>query len=810
MAYELIYTSVPRGLKPGSRGFATVAFTEGMPANYVQTCEGISGYTHAFPPQDPNYARNPVAFSHHLFRLGGQLFSVLSRVAAYGTDYSERSNKLAHHVMASEAERVSAGPAWAMTAPNFFVTEWKQEPHLIKAARQVRDMPVAGCRAEQWQRRAGDAGWAGAMAQRFLATPDKPVFLIFQPGQDLLPLVAEVTSLLPPDKRWAFTFSTYFTALPQGTDCFLRCCLPTGEGLKMSRRSPDALILDLTGPKQPLTETGPLVEAARTGVMPAVERIARPAYVPRPVEEEAKSELRKVTQSKVRVSYDSNKPTAPTTKHRRSDKRWLIPVTVAAALCILAGSTIWVLPHARTMFKRTKTAISQQPQSNSSTNIISNTTASAQTPPINLPPLPRGTNAIPTNSLPSIKAVKLAEPLLPKKLDMLSDKMPGSIEQLILKPRIEFLSVASLSKSSFSTNFCSSKTRCSLYNTLGGTEELAPPIKIALKSAYSFKAVGGQWIMEAWNSGLLPPETPGTNVAIARFNNDNRYILFLVFRPITLVRLSDTEYRYPKDSNSRHELSNVITNARITVAMLSHPAITGTWDVPVTGTENGVKITYGTSGAYETFIEKDPERMFKANIKGFLNALDSCGGDIFKTLATGSSCSNLVWKEVGKALKDGKTGLDINKLGHLKEIDDVLNGKHSDFTRKYIYVPMDAFKSRYNDVVSKLEDKLQQNNAADVSQNYAAIEGILNSSTSVLSGLDLKDHKNKKIHGYFDDDIGKLKKNLVEWKNAISQNVSKVLRDRLLAAEKKPEVRVVNLVCSISDIPILNWSEKKP
>ena len=61
MAFELIFTSVPRGLKPGSRGFATVAYTQGMPANCVQTCEGISGYTHVFSPQDPMYAKNPVA-----------------------------------------------------------------------------------------------------------------------------------------------------------------------------------------------------------------------------------------------------------------------------------------------------------------------------------------------------------------------------------------------------------------------------------------------------------------------------------------------------------------------------------------------------------------------------------------------------------------------------------------------------------------------------------------------------------------------------------------------------------------------------
>ena len=329
MAYELIYTSVPRGLKPGSRGFSTVAFTEGMPANYVQTCEGISGYTHAFQPHDANYSKNPVAFSHYRFRLGGQMFSILSRVAAYGTDYSERSNKLAHHVMASDAERVAAGPAWAMTSPDFFLTAWKQEPHLIKTTRQLHDITVAGCQAELWQRRAGDAGWAGAIAQRFLNTPDKPVFMIFQPGQELLPLVAEVTSLLPRDKRWAFTFSTYFTALPQGTECFLRCCLPTGDGLKMSRRSPDALILDLTGPQQPLMEKGPLIEAARTGMLPAVsiaQVVEKAERLPQEFEK-PKQQVIESADRKIRMSYASGVPLAPV----RHEHRSLTPYVFAAA-----------------------------------------------------------------------------------------------------------------------------------------------------------------------------------------------------------------------------------------------------------------------------------------------------------------------------------------------------------------------------------------------------------------------------------------------------------------------------------------------
>ena len=61
MTQELIYTSAPRGLKPGSHGFCTVAVTQGMPPNLAERLEALSGYRHVYPPQDPQAELNPIA-----------------------------------------------------------------------------------------------------------------------------------------------------------------------------------------------------------------------------------------------------------------------------------------------------------------------------------------------------------------------------------------------------------------------------------------------------------------------------------------------------------------------------------------------------------------------------------------------------------------------------------------------------------------------------------------------------------------------------------------------------------------------------
>jgi len=63
MTQEILYTSAPAGLKPGSRGFCTVVATEGMAKNLAQTLESLSVYRHFFPPHDPNVHLNPANYS---------------------------------------------------------------------------------------------------------------------------------------------------------------------------------------------------------------------------------------------------------------------------------------------------------------------------------------------------------------------------------------------------------------------------------------------------------------------------------------------------------------------------------------------------------------------------------------------------------------------------------------------------------------------------------------------------------------------------------------------------------------------------
>ncbi len=263
MSQELIYTSAPRGLKVGSRGFCTVASTPGMAKNLAERLEALSGYRHVFPPQDPQAALNPVAWSCLALQLGPLRYWVLSRVADAGLDYSQRTNKLAHHLVLAQGELPAAGPAATLAQPGVMETRWTGEPRLLTSGRPLPkgDAPPSVCHA--WQQTAGDAGWAGVLAQTLIDGP-REACLIFRPGQDLLPLIREAQALLPAALRWQATFSTYYTKLPAGAECAWRCVVDGTPEATAARRAAHALVLDLTRPLGAAPQTT-ATTAARQG-----------------------------------------------------------------------------------------------------------------------------------------------------------------------------------------------------------------------------------------------------------------------------------------------------------------------------------------------------------------------------------------------------------------------------------------------------------------------------------------------------------------------------------------------------------------
>ena len=272
--YELVYTSAPKGLKPGSQGFCTVACSVGMPPNLMMRLEALSVYRQLNMSGQQSGSVNPVVRSHLVVRVGGTDWHVLSRIADSGIDYTQRSNKIAHHIVFDASELPPAGPAALLACENRFFCKWDGEPKLIlnpAAFPQIKSQPQScgshcSLDCKYWERISGDAGWGGVLADT--ARENRQVNLVVTPEMDAITLFGESLALLPPEIRWQTTLTTYYTRLPGGVSCRWRCIIAGSPEMSQIGLTPDAMLIDLTQPlKTPVPS--PLVKAARNGKVPS-------------------------------------------------------------------------------------------------------------------------------------------------------------------------------------------------------------------------------------------------------------------------------------------------------------------------------------------------------------------------------------------------------------------------------------------------------------------------------------------------------------------------------------------------------------
>ena len=267
MALELYYTSSPRGLRPGTSGLCTVAMTRSMSAALASRLESLCGYRP--PGGEVPIDQWPAALSHWTIDVGGVERHVLAAVRPVKPDHTMRSNTLAHFAVLHPSELDTAGAAWMLAQPETCAPSWSGEPRLIDAERAMPRGGPAGVRpCSTWKAVAGDAGWAGVLANAAMLDPTKPATVIYPPGARALELVAEAMSLLPAAYRWRVTFTTYFTQPIAGVRCTWRFCLD-GTSSAAAARQAGGLVIDACTPTS-CTRTGEFVDAARAGREPAL------------------------------------------------------------------------------------------------------------------------------------------------------------------------------------------------------------------------------------------------------------------------------------------------------------------------------------------------------------------------------------------------------------------------------------------------------------------------------------------------------------------------------------------------------------
>ena len=337
MTLELFSTSVPAGLEPGRSGFCTVAMTRGLSRPLVEALEALSAYRPVFLPTDPRADDNPVAVSYLRVPVAGRNHHVVSRIGFAGLDYTSRSNRFAHHVVLDANDpRPPGGPAWLAARPGFLESTFDGEIRYLPAGRAVPAGATVSAACPTWQKLTGDAGWAGVVAEALANPSARSFFVVYDLGADVLALLREAIGLLPPERRWEATFTTYFTGLPAGVGCTVRGVLRgSAEAGAVQGSSLD--LGKLAGKKPPVNEW---TAAARSGKAVVSRQVAVP--VPKAGSPPSPAQLATPQPLPFADIHEPNEfgfDDAPRLEHEKKPGgvgKWVV-LTVLASLVFLVG-----------------------------------------------------------------------------------------------------------------------------------------------------------------------------------------------------------------------------------------------------------------------------------------------------------------------------------------------------------------------------------------------------------------------------------------------------------------------------------------
>lgn len=215
MPLELIFTSVPKGVKPGSTGYCTVAKHKGIDRLLDQAVEKMCYY------ELMNHAAKPVVHTYRTLLLNTGTFHVLTRTCFSGSDHTGRTNYLSHNLIFEEAEALAlrVSPAEIFLNASGWLSVWPhgQPPALMDDGMGKVTLPQPSAdhsSLQTWQRIAGK----GNLAHE-LGGYDQWKF-ITEGGEHLrtLSLLAEFASLGQNNLQLSWSQLTFATFLQPSED----------------------------------------------------------------------------------------------------------------------------------------------------------------------------------------------------------------------------------------------------------------------------------------------------------------------------------------------------------------------------------------------------------------------------------------------------------------------------------------------------------------------------------------------------------------------------------------------------------------
>ena len=281
MAYQLIYTSVPRGLVPGRSGYTVAARHRQIRDRLVSEIERVSRYSYS------KGGESPVVYAHRIFDISGSKFHVLTRIVDAGSDYTGRTNYLAHHLICDSKELSSSGTHPAEILLSFdWLDSFEGEPKYLEDSDIVDLSSYKGnikLPAANWKSLRGEAADAALLVDT--KSKAKNSILVFEESdrsieKRLILLVGESAKLLSSPNE--ITFTTFFQEGDTMSDFQWIGC-ESGSSMVQKPTNRDVVNLNNIDQKSPDTE---LAQLAVKGVL-----APKPTVTSRPKKQSGSAEF---------------------------------------------------------------------------------------------------------------------------------------------------------------------------------------------------------------------------------------------------------------------------------------------------------------------------------------------------------------------------------------------------------------------------------------------------------------------------------------------------------------------------------------
>ncbi len=245
--YELIYTSAEKGLRAGSRGFCTVAITAGLTRSIITRLERLSSYEFLYELSSNSNLIYPINYMHTILSIDSRKINVISRVGFSGTDYSGRTNKIAHHIIVENSEQEIAGPLkliCLMEQKGIFYHQWDKVPKELPKKNlneliNMKDVSIASPMPEMWDKYSNSINAAISNLRK-----NQYIYIAYKPEIDILPLLISAFEGLRFD-NWKYSFATYYTCSLKEFSHNIRGVIEGTTGYREMLLSPHSLWIDL-------------------------------------------------------------------------------------------------------------------------------------------------------------------------------------------------------------------------------------------------------------------------------------------------------------------------------------------------------------------------------------------------------------------------------------------------------------------------------------------------------------------------------------------------------------------------------------